>query len=82
MDTDLPESLWSKIALWYRLLVALFLAVRHERLDVQPHRAGGRYQLKDRFAQRTIKTFCGPVAYGRAYLLDERSRCGALAPHR
>jgi hypothetical protein len=66
------QSLWSKIARLYRLFVALFLALRHERLDVQPHLAGGRYRLKDRFAQRTIKTFCGLVAYGRAYLLDER----------
>ncbi|GEM_PF-4277481 len=70
------ESLWSKIALLYRLLVALFLAVRHERLDLQPHRADGRYRLKDRFAQRSIKTFCGLVAYGRAYLLDERTGHG------
>jgi hypothetical protein len=70
------ESLWSNIALLYRLFVALFLAVRHERLDVQPHLAGGRYRLKDRFAERTVKTFCGLVAYGRAYLHDERTGHG------
>jgi hypothetical protein len=70
------QSLWSKIALLYRLFVALFLAVRHERLDVQPHLADERYRLKDRFAPRTIKTFCGLVAYGRAYLLDERTGHG------
>ena len=72
----LEDSLWSKIALLYRLFVALFLAVRHERLDVQPHLAGGGYRLKDRFAERTIKTFCDGVAYGRAYLLDERTGHG------
>ena len=70
------QSLWSKIALLYRLFVALFLAVRHERLDVQAHLAGGRYRLKDRFAQRKIKTFCGLVEYGRAYLLDKRTGHG------
>lgn len=65
------ELLWPKIALLYRLFVALFLAWRHERLNLQPHR-DGRYRLKERFATRMIKTLCGVVAYGRAYLLDER----------
>ena len=74
--TGYEQSLWTKVAQLYRLFVALFLAVRHERLDVQPHRAGGRYRLKDDFAERTIKTFCGPVRYGRAYLLDERKGRG------
>lgn len=70
------QSLWPKIALLYRLFAALFLAVRHERLEVQPHLAGGRYRLKDRAAPRKIKTFCGLVEYVRAYLLDERTGHG------
>lgn len=70
------NSLWPKVALLYRLLLGLFLAVRHERLDVKPHLTDGQYRVKDHFAVRTLKTFCGAVAYGRAYLLDKKNGGG------
>jgi hypothetical protein len=61
------RGLWPKIALLFRLFVALFLAVRHQRLDLTSYRREG-WHVECRFAKRTIKTFCGAVRYGRAYL--------------
>ena len=40
---------------------------RHERLDLGAWLAEG-WRVKKEFAVRTIKTMCGPVRYGRAYL--------------
>jgi len=74
--SSFEDSLWSKVALLYRLLVGLFLAVRHERLDLEPHLESGRYRVKDGFAERTIKCLCGAVRYGRAYLLDKKQGGG------
>jgi hypothetical protein len=64
---DFERSLWSRIALLFRLYVALFLAVRHQRLDLSSYEAEG-WRVKKRFAPRTIKTLCGAITYGRAYL--------------
>jgi hypothetical protein len=64
---DFEESLWSRVRILFRLCVALFLAVRHQRLDVSKYTGNG-WRVKEEFAQRTIKTMCGPVRYGRAYL--------------
>jgi hypothetical protein len=64
---DFERALWSQLALLFRLSVALFLAVRHERLDVEPWRSAG-WRVKKEFATRVIKTIGGPVRYGRAYL--------------
>src|SRR3989304_5169529 len=61
------RALWSRIALLWRLCVALFLAVRHERLDLETWLAEG-WRVKKEFATRVIKTLGGPVRYGRAYL--------------
>ena len=68
---DFERSLWSRIAVVFRLSVALFLAMRHQRLDLSPYVAEG-WQVKKEAATRTIKTMCGAVTYGRAYL----RRCG------
>lgn len=61
------QALWPHITLLFRLGVALFLAVRHRRLDLTDDEGNG-WRVKQKFAQRTIKTLCGPVRYGRAYL--------------
>jgi len=64
---EFERVLWTQIAILFRLGVALFLAVRHQRLDVSVYVAEG-WRVKKEFATRTIKTMCGPVTYGRAYL--------------
>jgi hypothetical protein len=64
---DFERALWPRIALLFRLLVALFLAVRHQRLDLNVWLAAG-WRVKNKFAPRVIKTMGGPVRYGRAYL--------------
>jgi len=64
---DFERALWPWIALLFRLGVALFLAERHARLGLGTWLAEG-WQVKREFAARTIKTMCGPVRYGRAYL--------------
>jgi hypothetical protein len=64
---DFERSLWSRMAVLFRLGVALFLAVRHECLDLSGYEAEG-WHVKKEFATRTIKTLCGAVTYGRAYL--------------
>jgi hypothetical protein len=52
-----------------QLLVQLFLLARHRRLDLTPWRQGDRYRQADDYAPRTLETSCGPVAYGRTYLI-------------
>src|SRR5690242_8100521 len=44
-------------------LIRLFLASRHERLDVQPYLRDGNYRLGDPDAPRKLKTFYGEVSY-------------------
>jgi len=61
------QSLWPRVVLLFRLYVALFFAVRHERLDLTGRLADG-WRVKKEFATRVIKTLGGPVRYGRAYL--------------
>src|SRR6516225_6799783 len=61
------KELWLRIALLYRLAVALFIGVQRERLDLQGWCAQG-WRIKRRFAPRTVRTLCGAVSYGRAYL--------------
>ncbi len=61
------RSLWLRVAVLFRLCVALFLAVQNRRLDLSAYEAEG-WHVKRKFATRTIKTLCGAVTYGRAYL--------------
>jgi hypothetical protein len=74
---DFERSLWSRVALLFRLGVALFLAVRHQRLDLASDQAEG-WRVKQPFARRTIKTLCGAVTYGRAYLRRRGQGCFPL----
>lgn len=64
---DFERSLWPRVTMLFRLCVALFLAVRQEGLDLSGYEAQG-WRVKKEFATRTIKTICGAVTYGRAYL--------------
>jgi len=64
---EFERSLWPRVAVLFRLCVALFLALRHERLDLSEYEARG-WRVKKEFATRTIKTLCGAVTYGRSYL--------------
>jgi hypothetical protein len=64
---DLERALWPRMRLLLRWCVALFLAVRRQRLDLSCYEAEG-WRVKQEFAPRTIKTLYGAVTYGRAYL--------------
>lgn len=61
------RTLWPRVAVLFRLCVALFLAVRRQQLDLSSYEAAG-WRVTKRYAPRTIKTLCGAVTYGRAYL--------------
>jgi len=74
---DFERQLWSRVAVLFRLCVALFLAVRHQRLDLSGYKADG-WRVKKEFATRTIKTMCGAVTYGRAYLRRHGDGCFPL----
>lgn len=50
-------------------LIRLFLNARHERLDLETFLEDGQYRAGDAYAQRTLKTAYGEVAYGRQYLV-------------
>lgn len=63
-----------------QLLVQLFLLARHRRLDLSPWLDGGRYRTADDYADRTLQTSCGPVRYGRAYLIPSRDSCPGVHP--
>lgn len=64
---NFERLLFSRIGLLFRLCLILFLEVRRRRVDLSPYQADG-WRVKTEFAPRTIKTLCGPVTYGRAYL--------------
>jgi len=69
---DFERKLWQRIGVLFRWCVALFLAARRERLNLDGWRAEG-WRVKKEFAVRTIKTMCGLVKYGRAYLTRKNS---------
>ena len=59
-------------------LIRLFLTARHERLNVQPFLEDGKHRPGDAYAERTLKTFYGEVAYGRLYLQSRGGGCGCF----
>ena len=59
-----------------QLLVQLFLLARHQQLDLQPWLKDGRFRSADAYAERILKTTCGPVRYGRAYLAPKKAGKG------
>jgi len=66
------KALLPKLALLYRLAVALFLAVRREQLDLGQWQGQG-WRVKRLFSPRTVRTLFGPVIYRRAYLTRRES---------
>jgi hypothetical protein len=54
-----------------QLLVQLFLLARHRHLDLTPWLQGDRYRPANDYAPRTLETSCGPVTYGRTYLIPK-----------
>lgn len=57
-------------------LIRLFLAARHERLDVRPCFEDDAHRPGDKHAERTLKTFYGEVTYGRQYAMARRGGGG------
>jgi len=59
--------LFARIGVLFRLCLVLFLEVQRRRVDVGGDPGDG-WHVQRKFARRTIKTLCGSVTYGRAYL--------------
>ena len=70
------KCLFALLALLARGLVRLFLTARHERLDLKPYLQDGVYRLSNDYAERTVKTAWGEVAYGRAQLRKRKGGPG------
>lgn len=64
------------LALLGILLVRLYLARRHERLDLDPYLAQGSYRRGEPAAPRTLKTAYGPLVYARAQLIRRGGGAG------
>jgi hypothetical protein len=70
------KCLFALLAVLGRLLVQLYLAARHERLDLAPYLEDGQYRKGDPAAQRTLKTAWGAVHYHRAHLIRRKGGAG------
>jgi hypothetical protein len=70
------KCLVALVAALCRVLVRLFLAARHERLDLEPYLQDGSYRRGNSYARRTLKTAYGEVDYGRAQLICRRGGAG------
>jgi hypothetical protein len=74
------QALLGLLASLGQLLVQLFLAARHQQLDLTPWVRAQGYRLADAQAPRTLKTVCGPVPYVRAYLIRRHGPGGGIHP--
>ena len=70
------KCLFALLAVLGRLLVRLYLTSRHERLNLKPYVQDGVYRLSNDYAERTVKTAWGEVAYGRAQLSKRKGGPG------
>jgi len=70
------KGLFVLLSVLGRLLVRLFLAARHERLELHPYLQNGQYRRGTAYAERTLKTAWGAVKYGRAQLIRCRGGAG------
>lgn len=59
-----------------RLFIHLFLCSCHNNLKLDEWLSSGLYRMKDKCAERTIKTVYGPVTYMRTYLLMKKGKAG------
>jgi hypothetical protein len=57
------------------LLLQLVLLVRHLRLDLTPWRQRG-FRIDENYAERTLRTTCGELRYGRVYLIASQGKKG------
>lgn len=63
------DGLWARLMALGVLLVRLYLAARHERLDLAGHLADGTHRVGDLRAERQLHTRFGLLSYARAYLI-------------
>ncbi len=66
------RALWPHVCVVFRVAVALYLAIKNQRLDVSGWL--DHWKVERNFATRTIKTFCGAVTFGRVYLRPRRGK--------
>jgi hypothetical protein len=69
---EFEKTLWELLRSLGCLLIQLLLRAGHDRLDLSPWIKTRGYRLADAAAVRTLKTGCGPVTYGRAFLIPRR----------
>lgn len=69
-------SLLQRLFALGRLLVRLFLMIRHERLVWQDQAPPPGYRPGDPQAERTLETLFGPVTYQRAHLIRKQGGPG------
>jgi hypothetical protein len=73
---NFEKELFVRIAVLGCCLIRLFLTARYKRLDLQSFLKDGKYRPGDDYAERTLKTFYGEVAYGRHYLMSRGGGIG------
>lgn len=71
---DFEKALLTQLSALGLLLMQLYLLIRHCRLDLAACDPNGRYRVGDAYAPRTLKTACGELRYGRAYLVPRRGQ--------
>jgi hypothetical protein len=77
--SEFEESLGSRVARLGCLLVQLFLAWRHHRLEEQSATERGACEKQKPYACRQLHTRFGKVVYGRRYLIPQGG-CGGFHP--
>src|ERR1700680_1238473 len=65
---DFEKALLPHLAALGRLLLQLFLLLRHQRIDLTPWLQRG-YRVAEGYARRQLNTTSGEVSYGRTYLI-------------
>jgi hypothetical protein len=76
---DFEKALLAHLRALGLLLMQLFLLVRHQRLDLAPWRERG-FRVGDGYAQRDLRTTCGELRYGRAYLIPSQGKGAGVHP--
>ncbi|MGF1579092.1 MAG: hypothetical protein ACFCD0_06980 [Gemmataceae bacterium] len=73
---DFQNQLVRLMAALGRTLIGLFLASRHQNLDIGPFLKQGTYRAGKPDCQRTLHTRYGPVVYQRQHLRSANRREG------
>src|SRR5262249_14745236 len=77
---DFEKALLAHLSAVGLLLMQLFLLIRHQRLDLAACDPHGRYRVADSYAPRRLNTSCGPLQYGRVYLIPRQGRGPGFHP--